>query len=230
MNAPQNIFAQIRQEVYDFVNNDIKIVDGYSFNQYQTIKKCHLYYNSRFVTGDLDSNGRKKIFFFFFKAPCKVSSRFLNFDTKNIRLISNTKNSEMATFLLEHELKNWMKKNKVAITLNRIAELSPKYGSSVIKKTKKGADIVDLRRLVLDPTVDTITNSRFVILEHNLTPSQLREKQKNGWENVEEVISKFYVNTAPEPYIQDGTLNQVNSTPVIKIYERYGEVPKSWLD
>ena len=46
MNAPQNIFAQTRQEVYDFVNNDIKIVDGYSFNQYQTIKKCHLYYNS----------------------------------------------------------------------------------------------------------------------------------------------------------------------------------------
>lgn len=230
MNAPQNIFAQTRQEVYDFINNDIKIVDGYSFNQYQTIKKCHLYYNSRFVTGDLDSNGRKKIFLNVVKAPCKVSSRFLNFDTKNIRLISNTRNSEMATFLLEYELKNWMKKNKVAITLNKIAELSPKYGSSVIKKTKKGADIVDLRRLVLDPTVDTITNSRFVILEHNLTPSQLREKQKDGWENVEEVISKFYVNTAPEPYIQNGTLNQVNSTPVIKIYERYGEVPKSWLD
>ena len=230
MNAPQNIFAQIRQEVYDFVNNDIKIVDGYSFNQYQTIKKCHLYYNSRFVTGDLDSNGRKKIFLNVVKAPCKVGSRFLNFDTKNIRLISNTRNSEMATFLLEYELKNWMKKNKVAITLNRIAELSPKYGSSVIKKTKKGVDIVDLRRLVLDPTVDTITNSRFVILEHNLTPTQLRAKQKDGWENVEEVISKFYVNTAPEPYIQDGTLNQVNSTPVIKIYERYGEVPKSWLD
>lgn len=230
MNAPQNIFAQTRQEVYDFINNNIKIVDGYSFNQYQTIKKCHLYYNSRFVTGDLDSNGRKKIFLNVVKAPCKVSSRFLNFDTKNIRLISNTRNSEMATFLLEYELKNWMKKNKVAITLNKIAELSPKYGSSVIKKTKKGADIVDLRRLVLDPTVDTITNSRFVILEHNLTPSQLREKQKDGWENVEEVISKFYVNTAPEPYIQDGTLNQVNSTPVIKIYERYGEVPKSWLD
>ena len=230
MNAPQNIFAQTRQEVYDFINNDIKIVDGYSFNQYQTIKKCHLYYNSRFVTGDLDSNGRKKIFLNVVKAPCKVSSRFLNFDTKNIRLISNTRNSEMATFLLEYELKNWMKKNKVAITLNKIAELSPKYGSSVIKKTKKGADIVDLRRLVLDPTVDTITNSRFVILEHNLTPTQLRAKQKDGWENVEEVISKFYVNTAPEPYIQDGTLNQVNSTPVIKIYERYGEVPKSWLD
>lgn len=230
MKSAQNIFSQTRQEVYDFVNNYINIVDGYSFNQYQTIKKAHLYYNSRFVTGDLDSNGRKKIFLNNVKAPCKVASRFLNFDTKNIRLISNTRKSEMSTFLLEKELKNWMKQNKIAITLNKIAELSPIYGSTVLKKTKKGADVVDLRRLILDQTVDTITNSRFVILEHNLTPTQIRNKQKDGWENVEEVISKFYVNTAPESYIQDGNVNQVCSTPLIKVYERYGEVPKSWLD
>lgn len=229
MKHTTSIFAQIRQEVYDFVNNYINIVDGYSFNQYQTIKKCHLYYNSRFISGELDSNGRKKIFFNVVKSPCKVASRFLNFDTKDIRLISNTKDSEMATFLLERELKNWMKQNKTAITLNKIAELAPVYGSVVLKKTKKGADIVDLRRLILDPTVDTITNSRFVELEHNLTPSQLRAKQKDGWENVEEVINKFYTSKAPESYLQDGNLNQVVSTPSVKIYERYGEVPESWL-
>lgn len=230
MQSAQNIFSQTRQEVYDFVNNYINVVDGYNFSQYQTIKKAHLYYNSRFLSGDLDSNGRKKIFFNIVKAPCKVASRFLNFDTKNIRLIANTRDSEMSTFLLEKELKNWMKTNKIAITLNKIADLAPVYGSVVLKKTKKGADIVDLRRLILDQTVDTITNSRFVTIEHNLTPSQLRAKQKDGWENVDEVISKFYVNTAPEPYIQDGNLNQVVSTPLVKIYERYGEVPKSWLD
>ena len=230
MKHTTSIFAQIRQEVYDFVNNYINIVDGYSFNQYQTIKKIHLYYNSRFVSGELDSNGRKKIFFNVVKSPCKVASRFLNFDTKDIRLISNTKDSEMATFLLEKELKNWMKQNKVAITLNKLAELSPVYGSVVIKKTKNGADLIDLRRLILDPTVDTITNSRFVEIEHNLIPSQLRAKEKDGWENVEEAINKFYVSKAPESYIQDGNLNQVVSTPSIKVYERYGEVPEGWLE
>ena len=229
MNA-QNIFAQTRQEVSDFINNYINIVDGYSFNQYQTIKKCHLYYNSHFVSGDVDSNGRKKIFFNIVKSPCKVASRFLNFDTKNIRLISNRREAEMSTFLLEKEIKNWMKDNKVAITLNKIAEKAPIYGSVVLKKTKKGAEIVDLRRLILDQTVETITDSRFIILEHNLTPTQVRAKAKDGWENIEEVINKFYVHNAPQSYIQDGNLNQVISTPLIKIYERYGEVPKSWLD
>lgn len=230
MKHATSIFAQIRQEVYDFVNNYINIVDGYSFNQYQTIKKAHLYYNSRFVSGELDSNGRKKIFFNVVKAPCKVAARFLNFNTKDIRLISSDADSEMPTFLLEKELKEWMKTNKIAITLNKIAELAPIYGSVVLKKTKKGADIVDLRRLILDPTVDTITNSRFVEIEHNLTPSQLKAKEKDGWKNVDEVIAKFYNTKAPESYIQDGNLNQVYSTPSVKVYERYGEVPKSWLD
>lgn len=230
MKHTTSIFAQIRQEVYDFVNNYINIVDGYSFNQYQTIKKAHLYYNSRFVSGELDSNGRKKIFFNVVKAPCKVASRFLNFDTKDIRLISADADSEMPTFLLEKELKEWMKTNKIANTLNKIAELAPVYGSVVLKKTKKGADIVDLRRLILDSTVDTITNSRFVELEHNLTPSQLKAKEKDGWQNVDEAIDKFYNTKAPESYIQDGNLNQVYSTPSVKVYERYGEVPKSWLE
>lgn len=232
MKHSTNIFSQIRQEVYDYVNNYISIVEGYTFNTYQTIKKNHLYYNSRFISGDTDSNGRKKIFFNIVKAPCKVASRFLNFDTKDIRLISNSnkKNNELATFLLEKELKVWMKQNKVAITLNRIAELAPIYGTVVLKKTKKGAEIVDLRRLVLDQTVDTITNSRFIDIEHNLTPSQLRAKEKDGWQNVEEVINKFYQSSAPESYIQDGNLNQVVSTPSIKVYERYGEVPESWLE
>jgi hypothetical protein len=225
----QNIFSQIRQEKKDFIDNDISIVEGYSFNQYETIKKIHLYYNSRFVSGELDENGRKKIFFNIVKSPCKVSTRFLNFDTKDVRLISTTPNNEIGTMLLEHELKNWLKKNKFANLMNEIAEKLPIFGSVVVKKTKKGAEIVDLRKLILDPTVKSIQESRFIILEHNLTPTQLREKVKDGWENVEEAITKFYENKAPDSYMDSETLNQVISTPLIKVYERFGEVPESWL-
>lgn len=229
MNKPQNIFAQVRQEKQDFIDNDISIVDGYSFNQYQTIKKIHLYYNSRFVSGEFDANGRKKIFFNIVKSPCKVSTRFLNFDTKDIRLISNIENNEVGAMLLTSEVRFWLKENKFANLMNEIAEKLPIYGSIVVKKTKKGAELIDLRKLILDPTVKTITDSRFIILEHNLTPSQLRDKVKDGWENVEEAIEKFYENKAPDSYMDSETLNQVISTPLIKVYERFGEVPESWL-
>jgi hypothetical protein len=229
MYKPQNIFAQIRQEKQDFIDNDISIVDGYSFNQYETIKKIHLYYNSRFVSGELDENGRKKIFFNIVKAPCKVSTRFLNFDTKDIRLISDLEDNEVATMLLTSEARQWLKENKFANLMNEIAEKLPIYGSIVVKKTKKGAELIDLRKLILDPTVKRIKDSRFIILEHNLTPSQLRDKAKDGWENVEEAIEKFYENKTPDSYMDSDSLNQVISTPLIKVYERFGEVPESWL-
>lgn len=225
-----NIFAQIRQEIRDFTNNYIQIVEGYTFNQYQTIKKCHLYYNSKFVSGDIDASGRKKIFKNICKSACKVATRFLNFDTKDIRLINSNPNNEIATLLLEKELKQWMKTNRVAVTLNKIATNAPIYGSVVLKKTKKSAEVVDLRRLFLDPTVESIDKSRFITIEHNLTPTQLRAKAKDGWENVEEVINKFYSNTAPDSYVDQENLNQVVSTPYIKVHERYGEVPESLLN
>lgn len=231
MYTPQNIFEKTRSEINDFINNQVHIVDGYAFNQYSTIKKDHLYYNSRFVSGDLDANGRKKLFRNINKAPCKVSGRFLNFDTKDIRLIpiNNDDNNETATFLLQEELKLWVKENGIANLMNEIADYAPIYGSAVIKKTKKSASLVDLRRMFNDPTVKWLKNSRFIILEHNLTPTQLREKEKDGWENVEDVIAKFYTNTSPDSYADSRGVNQVISSPLIKIHECYGEVPESWL-
>jgi len=229
--TPQNIYAMIRNEVRSFTDDFISIVDGYSFNQYQTIKKIHLYYNSKFVSGDVDSSGNKKIFFNVVKPPCKVASRFLNFDTKDIRLLANNANSEMAAFLLEKELKYWMKTNKVANIMNKIAAEAPIYGTVLLRKTKGGAKVQDLRYVFMDPTVETIQDSRFVDIEHNLTPSQMRKKIADGWDKdaVEEAISKFYTNKAPDSYVNSEMMNQVVSTPYIKVLERFGEVPKSWL-
>jgi len=135
----------------------------------------------------------------------------------------------MGTMLLEKELKYWCKKNNVDKLMNDVADYAPIYGSAVIKKTKRGAQLVDLRRLINDPTVKSLQDSRFVTIEHNLTPTQLRAKEKDGWKNIEEAISKFYTNNAPDSYINAVGMNQIVSTPLIKVFERFGEVPESFL-
>ena len=43
-----NIFTQIINEVTEFVDTDIPIVSGYSFNQYETIQRIHRHLNNRF--------------------------------------------------------------------------------------------------------------------------------------------------------------------------------------
>lgn len=222
----ENIFAQIRQEAKDFYDNQISVVPGYSFNQYDTLKRIHLYLNSKFENGG-QYLGRDLIFYNVVTSPCEVAMRMLNIDTKNIRLWPLNPKSYFSTFLLEKELKVWLKTSKMGKILNQIAEEAPRYGSVVLEKTKDGAEIVDLRRLINDPTVDRITDSRFVTTIHYMTPTQLRE---TGWDNIEEAIERFGSGELVEPFEDDeANFHQMISTPYIKVYKRYGEVPEYYF-
>jgi len=225
----QNIFSQIRKEQWDFMFNWISIVPGYPFNQYWTIKRAHLYLNSRFEDAQ-QYFGRDKIFFNIVVPPCEVAARMLNVDTKNIRLWPIEPKSYFSTYLLEKELKWWLKKHKLGHILNQLADEAPKFGSVVLEKTPDGAEVVDLRRLMLDPTVDSIQDSRFVTTVHYMTDSQLRD---TSWyqDAVEDAIDRYANMNTQEPYEdQYVNVNLMRSTPYIKVFKRYGEVPRSWLE
>lgn len=220
-----NIFSQIRLENNDFFNGSIS-PNGYNFNQYATIKKCALYNDSKFED-DSPYLGRKKQFFNIVNPPCEVATKMLNVDTKNIKLWATNPKSYWSTYLLEKELKYWLKQSEFAETLNKLAEELPIFGSVVLEKTKKGADVVDIRRLILDPSVDCIGDSRFITTIHYMTPTELRN---TTWENVETAIDRFGNIKAPDSYEdKSGASNQQDSTPYIKIYKRYGEVPEYFL-
>lgn len=221
-----NIFAQIRQENDDFFNGSIS-PNGYDFNQYATIKKCALYNDSKYEDDSLYL-GRKKLFFNVVNPPCEVATKMLNVDTKNIRLYPTSPKSYWSTYLLEKELKLWLKKSEFAETLNKLAEELPVFGSVVLEKTPEGAELVDIRRLILDPSVECINDSRFITTIHYMTPSELR---KTSWNNVEAVIERFGNTEAQSPFEDNnGPINKQVSTPYIKVYKRYGEVPEYMLE
>lgn len=223
----ETIYAQIRKEQNEFYDTSIQVVPGYSFNQYLTLKRAHLYLNSKYEDGT-QYMGRDKLFFNVVVPPCEVAMRMLNVDTKNIRLLPMNPKSYFSTYLLEKELKLWLKTNKMGRILNQIAEEAPRYGSVLLEKTKDGASVVDLRKLINDPTVDDIQDSRFVTTIHYMTPSQLRE---TGWDNVDVAIERFGESNAMQSFEDEyGNLNTINSTPYIKVWKRYGEVPQWWID
>jgi len=234
-----SIFAQIRAEQTDFMFNWISIVPGYTFNQYYTIKRAHLYLNSRYITGtDITQNNdltpqiesANRLFYNIVLPPCEVAMRMLNIDTKNIRLWPLNPESEFSTFLLEKELRQWLKGHKFGLALNKLAEEAPRYGSVVLEKTKNGANVVDLRRLLLDPTVEKIQDSRFVTTISYMTPTQLRA---TDWDKneVELAIERYENLNTMEPYEdQFVNVNVMRSTPYIKVFKRYGEVPAHWVD
>jgi hypothetical protein len=225
-----NIFSQIRKEQWDYMFNWIQIVPGYPFNTYWTIKRIHLYLNSRFEDATT-FNGREKIFFNIVLPPCEVAMRMLNIDTKNIRLWPLNPESEFSTYLLEKELRVWLKGHKFGKVLNQLAEEAPRLGSVVLEKTPDGANVVDLRRIILDPTVEHVQDSRFVTTISYMTPTQMRDTK--GWDTkaVETAIQRFQNANTTEPY-EDQIVNAniMRSTPYIKVFKRYGEVPMWWVD
>lgn len=225
--------------------NWISIVPGYTFNQYYTLKRAHLYLNSRYLGGgasatpttvtynDLSAStaADNRLFFNIVLPPCEVAMRMLNIDTKNIRLWPMNPKSQFSTYLLEKELKVWLKGHKFGLALNKLAEEAPRYGSVVLEKTADGAEVVDLRRFILDPTVEKVQQSRFVTTITYMTPSQLKEATAWDQEMVDVALDRYQNFNTSEPYEdQFVNVNIMRSTPYIKVFKRYGEVPAYWLD
>lgn len=224
----QTIHGQICSEWWGFLFERPEVVPGYAFSQYDTLKRIHLYLNSQFENQSLYNN-RRKLFFNITKFRCEVATRMLNFDTKDLRLVAENFESSMGAFLLSKEFAQWMKSSVFARTLNEIAENTPRYGSVVLKKTSKGATRVDLRRFALDPTVERVWQSPFIIQKHYMTASQIRNKA--GWDEAvkKEILSRPPTIIEKPSYEDSKVITRVGSANYYEVYERYGECRKSWI-
>lgn len=228
MQDSQTIFGLIRKEINDYIYNQIEVVPGCVFNQYDTIKKIHLYTNKKFQNNS-QYQGRDKIFFDIGTYRRDTIAKSIDIDTKDIKLVADNPESDTATFLAEKEFKYWLKKSEFGEVLNELGDDLATYGSVVLKAINNEVENIDLRRLFLDPTVKEIKKSRFIIHELFMTQSEL-EAMSGKWDNIDQVVDTFGSFYAPQAYERDGQMNMIGTTPYYKIYERYGEVPEYMLD
>lgn len=203
----------INQEILDSKDKMIQIVPGFGFNQRDTIEKIFFYYNSKFTTGQVDEEGDRKYFLNIVRNPCKVFSKAVDFDTKNIRLLTAGGGDPIKTWFMERDLKYWMRDKQFGVTLNRIFRELPIFGTVVLKIVDGAPEFVDLRNFVVRQSADTLDHSDYIIEVHNYTVDQFRKvAKKMKWKqsDVDSVIKEFH---------------RMKNTAYIRLYERYGEVP-----
>jgi len=205
-----NILKQIGKEFTEYKTQSVQIVDKFKFNQKKTIERIFRYYNSVYETGEKDSEGFKKFFFNIVRNPCYVATKAIDFDTKDIIIQAAPGQSSLKAWLMDRDLKLWMKKGEFGKTLNRIFHELPIFGSVVLKKVQGQLFFLDLRNLINEQSADRLKDSNYVIEIHYYSPEELRKK---NWDNVEEVIKMW----------------RATNVPYIKILERYGEVPENWI-
>lgn len=204
----------INQEVQDFRNKQVTVVPGLTFNQHETIEKIHFYYNSQFTTGNIDDEGDRKYFYNIVKNPCKVFSKAIDFDTKNIRLLTTGGGEPTKTWFMERDLKYWMRDKQFGKVLNRIFRELPIFGTVVLKIVDGTPYFVDLRNFIVTQSAENLDCANHITEIHNYAIPEFRKVAKQmKWDEakVKETIEKF---------------RQMKGVSHIRVYERYGEVPE----
>jgi hypothetical protein len=206
------VLRRVNKEIEDFKTKQVQIVPGLFFNQYDNIQNIFFYYNSKFRSGDIDDEGDRKYFLNIVKNPCKVFSKSIDFDTKNIRMLTTGGGDPYKTWFMERDLKYWMRDKQFGKVLNRIFRELPIFGSVVLKIVNGTPYFVDLRNFVVEQSADTLDDSNYIVEIHNYTPASFRKVAKQmKWEKskVEDTIDLFH---------------KMRDTSHIRLYERYGEV------
>ena len=242
----QTIQSITRSEIDSFLNTTIKVVEGYSHNQYEVIKKVHLYENGKFYSNaqkdnntglplvDGDSSEDERIFFQISKPRAKAVKRFFDVDVADIILDEIDPQSELAIQLLNTDWRRFAETNRIAKPLNEMADMLTTYGTLVLKIGKKAEPkIIPLQNVICDPTVKCLKDSRFVIIKHTMTPKMLRDKVKDGWDSkaVEGIIARMAKQSkSAKAYLDDDSGDEIISSSQIEVYERYGYVPQGKID
>lgn len=206
-----SVLGRIRNEKDDYRSKYIKLAANYNFNQYQTLRRIELYYNSKFESGEFDEDGFKKYFFNINRTPCDIATKEIDLDTKDI-IVRPEDGDHFTAFFLARELKQWMKDNNFGKELNQYADNLPKYGSIVIKRVKNENFLVDLKNLIVVNQSAKSLDETSIIETHLYSRDELMDK---GWEKkkIKEAIALY---------------DQLEK-PMIEVDERYGWVREDEL-
>lgn len=181
---------------------------GYYYNQRETINLIDLYSNSKFETGENDSLGQKKIFLNIGKFRAEVSAKQIDIDTKDFRFIPDDYADPYTALFLQKDFKEWAKDTEFGELVNQCVDNFPKYGSVVLKEVGNDVEWMPLQNLYPEQTADDLQTASYVIEEH---------PDMNMWEL-----------QTMKGWSLEGL--QLKYGEKLTVYERYGYVPRSWLD
>ncbi|NCB02568.1 MAG: hypothetical protein EOM67_10430 [Spirochaetia bacterium] len=212
-----SIYGQLQKELQDFFQEKIKIAGvqsenprvssaGFEFSQWETLNTVELYYNSKFESGELDSEGQRKVFLNISQFKADVASKQVDLDVKYFLFVPQEPDSEWGAFFLNRKFRQWAKRNYFGKLINEVVMDYPKYGTAVLKKVGKELERVPLMTLRNEQSAKDLQCAKYVIEEHkDWTYSDLEKMKDWDLEGI-----------------------KVAWDDKMTVYERYGRVPLDW--
>ena len=177
----------IQNEIKGYKETPVEIVEGFFYNQPETIRRVYLYMNDSFTADVPDGS----IFWNLGTHRTALVATNIDLDTKDLQTFGKGNTNFYQNWILKMKFQRWLRETGMGLTLDELSSGVASFGSAIWKKTKENGKTTikqcDLRNLTFDPTVQNIQDSDFLIEIHYLTEAQLRSK-KDVWDNVDKAI------------------------------------------
>jgi hypothetical protein len=192
----------------DYNKKVIDINPDYAPTQPDVIDLVDHYWMDKFRDGGETLTGWKKAFYNIVSNPTQVSSKMVDLDTKDVKIIAENGASFYPAWFYQKDLRLWMKEKQFGKVLNEIVYNLPKYGTVILKKVGDDIFNVPIKNFAMSPDVNKLEESNYIIETHEYTPAAFK---KMKWDKaaIKEAI-KLAGDLEPDTKI--------------KVYELYGEV------
>jgi hypothetical protein len=221
-------FEVIEQEVNHYKNTELPQNPTFAPTMSDVYELIDLFSVSKFRDGDKDSLGYKKVFFNIVNFVVDVCAKMLDLDTKDIFLKAEEGQSYWNPWIMQKELKFWMKDKYFARQLNEWGLKWAKYGDLWVKKVGDDVKWVPPQNMIY--RVNATDYRTIPLIErHEYGVDELRIVGKQaGWENIEEVIAGSSVSSQTQSQGTTIGVKEDNINSGIIIYEVW--FPKGYLD
>lgn len=189
----QDVFGQLRKENDEFFNKQIHIAGSrhqetaryldtnnrkYVYNQWETINLIDLYYNSKFESGQYDTEKQRKIFLNIVKFRADVASKQIDLNVKDFKFIPEEGESVWPAYFMGKEFSYWAKENYFGELLDRCVRAFPRYGWVVLKEVNGSLEFVPIQTIRCQQDARSIDEATYFTIEHPRMTLEEMKKMK----------------------------------------------------
>jgi hypothetical protein len=225
----KDIYSYVTTEESAF-NKPINLVDGWSWNFKDHIRRSFLYKNSQFYEKNEDRKNRP--FKNIIRPILNIQYRTEGFDVKDIELYVDDPKQYHKSFLVKKFHDTWARENEIDTFIDEVVESYIDYGAVLVKNVNGvRPEVVDLQTLAFCDQTDLLSGA--FAIKHFFSPDQLRDMEKVGWGNEANgatIEIETLIGLADNTKQQDvqGVDNQTPSK-YIEIYEVHGQFDQKYL-
>lgn len=221
------------QTVYDFITTEeaayqttpVPVVEGYEWNMFEHIKLTTLYLNSQYSTGKEDSKPFRNIIL----PKINLEHRAVEFDLSEIEFYINSQDENYKALLVRKWHERWALQNNISDFLDKLTETYTDYGGVLLEDTPQAMGIVPFQRLAFCDQTDMMSGP--ICQRHQYSPDQLKEMEKYGWQNVDEVIALAREEKTNTQNQSSGSgLKAQTPGRYVDVYDLEGVLPDTFLN